>query len=773
MIWIVGIAVVMLLVMAGAQFVGVWQLTRHVAASRKANDRLSEQILGSTQPRVAILLSLRGADPDLLDGLLALGRQDYANYQLSVVVDHERDPALTVARQAQSQLPAGRMQVDVIRNRSTSCGLKCSALAQAFRDLDSNVEVIALVDADIVVNQDWLRLLVAPLADPNVGVATGAQWFEPQDNDSGTWLRSIWNAGASVPTILLGHPWAGSCAMRRSDMIQTELVERWERSIIDDGPIAQVAAEMKREVRFVPSAWMINREHCSRKFVGTYLTRMLTWSRLYESTYSVTVGHAVGTIVLWSIAWLCMLQGLINAEPWRIWLGLIPAVAFWLAATIGYWLVRSVMKREASARGESLARRGIGEFIKVLWLVPTTYLVYAWSSVAALRVKRVIWRGVEYRLESGKVRMTHYEPFRAAPPGTRSSVDTPKIQKVREPLSKLGIAALLLGLGVQITLLLKCSWVPQYAAVITPTRTLAQFTSLPGEAVGFSSIATSHDNPESPGQTNGSAAIPDLTPVQEHRPATSPETWSSVDEFAKATDRMLVRVQDVTGILVKQERIGGKLESLATLEFRQLTSPLCIHLRWTETHAGREVLFRVEEDESETMIARQETFFGALVPTVSLSKDHPFTRTVSPHPIDELSTVYLRKQIKRYLAGARRNPQALVELEQECQVGDRLLTRLTIVHPERTELAPGGYHRVDMYFDHESGFPVRWEKYHWPDWRGADEYDPEHPSATLPLLEYFELRSWSVNEGLTFEDFSNDNPEFGFGKAPIVPFQWE
>lgn len=771
---IVGIAVGMLLIMAVAQFVGVWQLARHVSISRRAMESLDlNQSTEANEPRAAILLSLRGADPDLLDGLLALGSQDYRDYQLVVVVDHERDPALAVAQQAQQQLPPGRIKVDVIRNRSIHCGLKCSALSQAYRDLDPEVQVIALVDADIVVNPTWLRRLTAPLCDPKVGVVSGAQWFEPQDNDTGTWMRSIWNAGASVPTILLGHPWAGSCAMRRTDIDATKLVERWERSIIDDGPIAHVAAEMKREVRFIPDAWMINREHCSRRFVGTYLTRMLTWSRLYESTYFVTVAHAVGTILLWALAWFSVLQGLIKAEPWRVWMGLVPALAFWLAAAAGYWLVRRVMKREAMARGEQVPERGLGEFFKVLWLIPSTYFVYAASSIAALRVKRIIWRGVEYRLEGGGVRMTHYEPFRAAPPGTRSSVDTPKIVHRRDPLSSLGLIALVLGMGLQATMLLKAAWSPQYAAAISPTRTTAQMTTAANEAMELSADATLPEVAiaEGSSESQNSVEVVELPAVPPQ--ATSPETWEVVDQFGLETDRLLARTRDVEGILIKQERIGGKLEPLATMEFQQLTEPLCIHLLWTDINKGREVLFRVEEDGSETMIARQETLFGALVPTVSLSKDHAFTRTVSAHPVDELSTVYLRKQLKRYLAQARRNPQALVELETSCRVGDRTLKRLTIVHPERNELAPVGYHRVDMYFDSESGFPIRWEKYHWPDWRGADEYDPAHPTETPPLLEYFELTEYQTNQGFSFADFGNDNPEFGFGKAPIVPFQWD
>ena len=763
------IAVGMLIAMAVAQFVGVWQLARHVARSRTANERLAAETADQPLPKVAILLSLRGADPDLFDGLVALGHQDHDNYEVVVVVDHELDPSLAVARRAAEALPPGRLRVDVIRQRSTQCGLKCCALAQAYRSLDSDVKIIALVDADIVVHPTWLRRLVAPLSDERVGVVTGAQWFEPEDGDTGTWIRSIWNAGASVPTIMLGHPWAGSCALRTADVDATRLVERWERSIIDDGPIAAVAHEMKREVRFVPDAWMINREHCSRKFVVPYLTRMLTWSRLYESTYPITVGHAVGTLALWGIAWYTVWRGLVLGDVSLILFGLLPALLFWIAAAAAFWLVRGVLRREARRRDIVVRRKGFLDMVRVVVLLPVTYLIYAWSSLAALTVRRVLWRGVEYRLDGGVVRMTHYEPYRAAPPGTRSSVGTPTIHLSQDRFARAGVGVFFLGLAIQLTLLSQMTWSPRYAAVIAPSQLNHQhYTSAVRDPGGDSSPTTPNTNTGDPPS--------DIDPAGTHEsvapdppPNTSPETWNEVDRFAERVDSVMNQIADFRGVLVKQERLFGKLEPLVTLEFRQLSTPLCIHVRWTDVNQGREVLFRVEEDDSETMIARQETVLGALVPTVSLSKDHPFTRTLSNHPIDELSMEYLREQMLRYVRHARRNPESIVQLVNEVPLDARTCQRLTIVHPRQTELAPKGYHRVDMYFDMETGYPLRWEKYDWPGSEGADEADPQNPTSIPPLLEYYEVKQFEANLGQTLDDFRNDNPEFGFGRAPIVP----
>ena len=76
-----------------------------------------------------------------------------------------------------------------------------------------------------------------------------------------------------------------------------------------------------------------------------------------------------------------------------------------------------------------------------------------------------------------------------------------------------------------------------------------------------------------------------------------------------------------------------------------------------------------------------------------------------------------------------------------------------------------------MFFDAETLFPMRWEKYHWPGWQGAEEFDAANPTRIPPLLEHFRVLEHHVNSGLTIDDFRTDHPDYGFGKAPIVPLE--
>ena len=376
--------------------------------------RVSECTEGvANQGVAAIVLALRGADPHLADGLERLLTQDYPSHRLVVVVDHEDDPSRPMVQRVVEKYGPDRVELQVLEHRMTTCGLKCSALVQAVERLTDEVEYVVFADADVVAHDQWLSALVAPLRDPKVGLVTGAQWFEPPDQNWGSWIRSIWNSGASVPTIMLNHPWAGSCALRRTDLLRSGLVERWRNSMVDDGPMAGAISELGLELRFLSEAWMVNRESCSLRFVCRYMKRMLTWSRLYESTYLITVAHAVLTAGLfWGLAIAGPILAVRGYGIEAI-LACGSVLLFWLASIFGYRGVRDVVRPFAEDRGEKLGRESLGRIFKLALGIPMTYAIYAWAAVSALWVRKIEWRGVEYEITDGHdVRVSHYEPFR-------------------------------------------------------------------------------------------------------------------------------------------------------------------------------------------------------------------------------------------------------------------------------------------------------------------------------------------------------------------------
>ena len=56
---------------------------------------------------------------------------------------------------------------------------KVQNLMTAIGAFPDDVEIIAFVDADATIEQDWLTLLVQPLKDKEVGATVGARFYFP------------------------------------------------------------------------------------------------------------------------------------------------------------------------------------------------------------------------------------------------------------------------------------------------------------------------------------------------------------------------------------------------------------------------------------------------------------------------------------------------------------------------------------------------------------------------------------------------------------------
>ena len=286
------IAIVVGLVLVGAATVQ-WVIA--IVFGRRFRQSESSPIDADAQEKAAVIMSVRGCDPSLRDSLLGVLNQVYGDYSVHVVVDHQTDQAWDFVHHLRSDHdPNNILTIHELRDPLETCSLKCHAIVQALENVSEDTKIIAFLDADVTPHPKWLSELTGPFRDPTVGAVTGNQWFEPDSFASiGSLARSAWNAGSMVLTIIFRNPWAGSFAMRAEDVRRSGLVDTWKRSVVDDGPIRQAVNGLGLKIQFVPSMIMINREPCSFSYVNRWVTRMLTWSRLYEKNV-FPVGDSCG-----------------------------------------------------------------------------------------------------------------------------------------------------------------------------------------------------------------------------------------------------------------------------------------------------------------------------------------------------------------------------------------------------------------------------------------------------------------------------------------------
>ena len=361
----------------------------------------------------SVLISIRGCDPGLQNTLIKLLNQDYRNYHIHLVVDHRSDAAWNLCHQVKSEFDLdGRMTIHEMLKPLKTCGLKCSSLLQAMNQIDRETEFLVLIDADVTPHSSWLGQLIAPLSNKKIGVVTGNQWFEPAMSTPGSIVRSLWNAGALVPTALLNNPWAGTFAMRMEDVRRAKLQKIWRKSIVDDGPIRQALQPLGLSIYFSPALIMVNRDRCTFGYVNRYVSRMLTWSRMYESTFINTLVHAVITSGVITASALLLCVALFRGEhqaAWTLGLGLLGGS---LVTTLAYFVVRSAVSYSIGLRGERLERMRLGRAISLFLFTPLAQIIYGISCFRAALTQRIQWRQITYEIQGNdRVKMVRYRPW--------------------------------------------------------------------------------------------------------------------------------------------------------------------------------------------------------------------------------------------------------------------------------------------------------------------------------------------------------------------------
>lgn len=136
----------------------------------------------SAVPKVSIHIPAHNEPPEMLIQTLdAVARLDYPNYECIVVVNNTPDPALWLPIEEHCRALGERFKYVRADNLA---GFKAGALRLALVHTAADAEVIAILDADYVVHQDWLKDLMPLFGDPTVGLVQA-----PQDHRDGA--RSV------------------------------------------------------------------------------------------------------------------------------------------------------------------------------------------------------------------------------------------------------------------------------------------------------------------------------------------------------------------------------------------------------------------------------------------------------------------------------------------------------------------------------------------------------------------------------------------------------
>jgi ceramide glucosyltransferase len=136
----------------------------------------------SSWPPVTVLKPVYGLEKNLKENLRSACLQDYPEYQVVFSVQRREDPALPVLREIEREFGSSRATVAVEECRAGSNG-KINNMIGGLKHARHDILVIG--DSDCMLKPDYLKKIVAPLADPRIGyvctfykAAYATKWYE-------------------------------------------------------------------------------------------------------------------------------------------------------------------------------------------------------------------------------------------------------------------------------------------------------------------------------------------------------------------------------------------------------------------------------------------------------------------------------------------------------------------------------------------------------------------------------------------------------------------
>ena len=372
-----------------ACWIGVKSLmggVRYAAYVRQETNRPLPEFL----PFVSVIAPTRGFEQGFVDNIRPLLEQNYPRYEIQFVFDDPQDPSLQTVREL-----GGRV---VIAGPATDTGQKVHNLIVATQHIDPGTEVLVFVDTDARPDSDWLRKLVAPLADETVGASTGYRWFIPERGFASR-LRGVWNA--SVASALGADTsknfcWGGSTAIRRSTFEELRVAEHWRGTVSDDFTITRVLKEAKRPVHFTPLCLVPSVGDCDWRELLEFTTRQIKITRVYAPHLwlPLMIGSALFTIVFFGGLGL-LIARLLAGQSSSL-LASVLLLIFGLGAAKGLIRWRAV-STALGAKYRAALRR---DLLAHVFLWPFASVVYLYNTIVAAFSRRITWRGITYNLLS-------------------------------------------------------------------------------------------------------------------------------------------------------------------------------------------------------------------------------------------------------------------------------------------------------------------------------------------------------------------------------------
>jgi ceramide glucosyltransferase len=358
----------------------VYNLVTVFAAARFR--RGLKQAAPAPRPRVSVLVPVCGNEPRLRDNLASLLACLEEGDQLLVGSALADDPGAAVAQ----ALARERTCMTVVAGSASRATNRKVAALEPLEALAKN-PVLVLVDSDVTFDPGLLRALLAPLADPTVGLATALYRGVPSGTLASR-LEALQINADFVPSVLVAATLAGEIrfglgaanAVRREALDAIGGIRALGQVLADDHHLGKRVAATGRRVAIAPACVPIRLDSSLRDT----LARVLRWNRTVRTCQPA--GYAATLVSHHGVAFA--LVALVLATPAGH------------ASTFAALAVAAVALRATSAALAHSLIAGRGADLRSLLLLPVRDLVASALFVRAWLGRTVTWRGRTFRVDA-------------------------------------------------------------------------------------------------------------------------------------------------------------------------------------------------------------------------------------------------------------------------------------------------------------------------------------------------------------------------------------
>ena len=333
---------------------------------------------GGQWPPVTMLKPVRGLEKDLDQNLRSACLQDYPNYQVVFAVQDEKDPAIPLLRNLEREFGPQRVSV-AVEHRQVGTNGKINNLIGGL--IHARHEILVISDSDVYLKSDYLKAIVAPLADPDVGfvctyfMATSAEsWFEKME------LLTM-NAGFFPDTVFAHVTGTAKFCIGSS-------VALWRSTLNEIGGLEDLADYLAEDYEMGRRIWETGKKMAVAPYVVETVVDLRTpsqwWNhQLYwdQNSCMVRPGALISTLVIRPVPFAFLFAAARLVDP----VGLSV-----LAGTLALRLVTT-----AVILGWGLRDR---EGLRSLMLLPFRDLVAVVSLLLAFTKRTTVWRDKEFIL---------------------------------------------------------------------------------------------------------------------------------------------------------------------------------------------------------------------------------------------------------------------------------------------------------------------------------------------------------------------------------------